>query len=189
MVVTLAPSQVAASTVQDLMARPSTCTTQAPHWLVSQPTCVPVSRRFSRTNCTSSVRGSTSALTALPLTVIDTCDGAGPCGPAACRRCLGRLPSCGKTCVASCLPAEQMRRGRFVIVLVLDYATDVAWAQSNRRFRRGRGTRPVMDRAGLRVLGEHARTPWCQAHGRSVRHDQSEHDHHPRRPTCRCTTQ
>ncbi len=72
MVVTLAPSQVAARTVQDLTARPSTCTTQAPHWLVSQPTCVPVSRWFSRMNCTSRVRGSTAAVTALPLTVIDT---------------------------------------------------------------------------------------------------------------------
>ena len=28
--------------VQDLALRPSTSTVQAPHWLVSQPTCVPV---------------------------------------------------------------------------------------------------------------------------------------------------
>ena len=41
-VVTLAPAAWPASTVHDFTARPSTCTTQAPHWLVSQPTCVPV---------------------------------------------------------------------------------------------------------------------------------------------------
>src|SRR5690606_36059456 len=41
-------------------------------WDVSQPTCVPVSRRFSRRNCTSRVRASTSPLTGLPLTVMDT---------------------------------------------------------------------------------------------------------------------
>ena len=29
---------------------PSTCTTQAPHWLVSQPTCVPVRPSFSRSS-------------------------------------------------------------------------------------------------------------------------------------------
>src|SRR5262249_8703651 len=51
-----------------------TCTTQAPHWDVSQPTCVPVSRRFSRRNCTRSVRGSTSPVTALPFTVSATAD-------------------------------------------------------------------------------------------------------------------
>src|SRR5262245_3113766 len=69
---TLAPSQDAASVVHDLMARPSTWTTQAPHWLVSQPTCVPVSRRFSRRNCTKSVLASMSALTGLPFTVMLT---------------------------------------------------------------------------------------------------------------------
>src|SRR3982075_1178486 len=69
MVVTLAPSQEAASTVHDFTARPSRCTTQAPHWLVSQPTCVPVSRKFSRRNCTSRVLGSISAAAALPFTV------------------------------------------------------------------------------------------------------------------------
>src|SRR5438105_8348160 len=39
---------------------------------VSQPTWVPVRRRCSRRNCTRSVRGSTSAVTALPFTVIAT---------------------------------------------------------------------------------------------------------------------
>src|SRR5262244_2041431 len=74
MVVTFAPSICHANTVQDLTALPFTCTTQAPHWDVSQPTCVPVSRRFSRRNCTRSVRGSTSPVTALPLTVSATAD-------------------------------------------------------------------------------------------------------------------
>ena len=42
MVVTLEPAACPASMVQDFTARPSTWTTQAPHWLVSQPTWVPV---------------------------------------------------------------------------------------------------------------------------------------------------
>ena len=58
--------------VQDLALRPSTSTVQAPHWLVSQPTCVPVRLRFSLRKWTSSVRGSTSAVRTLPLTVTDT---------------------------------------------------------------------------------------------------------------------
>src|SRR5262249_60869585 len=72
MVVTLEPSQEAASTVQYFAALPSRCTTQAPHWLVSQPTWVPVRRRFSRRNCTSRVRGSTLAVTGLPFTIKET---------------------------------------------------------------------------------------------------------------------
>src|SRR5690606_8933788 len=68
-VVTCAPSQAIASVVQLFTALPSIWTTQAPHWLVSQPTCVPVSRRFSRRNCTSNVRPSTSPETDLPFTV------------------------------------------------------------------------------------------------------------------------
>src|SRR3954465_15851202 len=63
------PSAITASVVQDFTALPSTCTTQAPHWEVSQPTWVPVSRRFSRRNWTSSARGSTLALTGLPFTI------------------------------------------------------------------------------------------------------------------------
>src|SRR5262249_24792534 len=72
MVVTLAPSTCQAKTVQDFTALPSTCTTQAPHCEVSQPTWVPVSRRCSRRYCTRSVRGSTSSVTALPFTVRET---------------------------------------------------------------------------------------------------------------------
>src|SRR5271170_3877851 len=63
------PSACSANKVQDLTASPSTCTTQAPHWLVSQPTWVPVSPRCSRSNCTKRVRPSTVAETGLPFTV------------------------------------------------------------------------------------------------------------------------
>src|SRR6476659_4866881 len=42
--------------------------TQAPHWLVSQPMCVPVKPRLSRRKLTSSRRGSTSAAYSTPLT-------------------------------------------------------------------------------------------------------------------------
>src|ERR1700720_4559553 len=69
MVLTSCPSAMTTSVVQDLTALPSRCTTQAPHCEVSQPTWVPVSRRFSRRNCTSSVLGSTLALTGLPFTI------------------------------------------------------------------------------------------------------------------------
>src|SRR5690348_7103171 len=69
MVLTSWPSAITASVVQDFTALPSRCTTQAPHCEVSQPTWVPVNRRFSRRNCTSSVRGSTLAVTGLPFTI------------------------------------------------------------------------------------------------------------------------
>ena len=41
-----APSACRASTVQDFTASPLISTVQAPHCVVSQPTCVPVSRRL-----------------------------------------------------------------------------------------------------------------------------------------------
>src|SRR3954452_17280414 len=69
MVLTSCPSAMTARVVQDFTALPSRCTTQAPHCEVSQPTWVPVSLKFSRRNCTSSVRGSTLALTGLPFTI------------------------------------------------------------------------------------------------------------------------
>ena len=47
-------------------------TVQAPHWLVSQPTCAPVRRSCSRRKWTRSRRGSTSPLRTLPLTVMET---------------------------------------------------------------------------------------------------------------------
>src|SRR6516164_5153516 len=74
MVSTSAPSICQTNTVHAFTALPLMCTTQAPHCDVSQPTWVPVSRRFSRRNCTSSVRGSTSPVTALPFTVSATAD-------------------------------------------------------------------------------------------------------------------
>ena len=61
-VVTVEPSAWTAKTVQDLALRPSMSTVQAPHWLVSQPTCVPVRLRCSRRKWTRSRRGSTSRL-------------------------------------------------------------------------------------------------------------------------------
>src|SRR6204780_748899 len=70
--ITLAPSACTASMVQLLTLSPLTMTTQAPHWLVSQPTWVPVSPRISRRNWTSKVRGSTVPDTFLPFTVMDT---------------------------------------------------------------------------------------------------------------------
>ena len=73
MVVTSAPCACTASMAQDLTARPFTCTVQAPHWLVSQPTWVPVSIRCSRSAWTSRVLGGTSTLAARPLTVYWTC--------------------------------------------------------------------------------------------------------------------
>src|SRR3954466_283387 len=72
MVRTFLPSASQANIVQAFTALPSRCTTQAPHWDVSHPTCVPVSRRPSRRYWTSKVRGSASAVTALPFTVIET---------------------------------------------------------------------------------------------------------------------
>src|SRR4051795_11048862 len=69
MVLTSWPSAMTASVVHDFTALPSRCTTQAPHCEVSQPTWVPVSRRFSRSNWTSRVRGSTLAFTGLPFTI------------------------------------------------------------------------------------------------------------------------
>src|SRR4029077_13815487 len=69
MVLTSWPSAITASVVQDFTAVPSRCTTYAPHCEVSQPTWVPVSRRFSRRSWTRRVRGSTLALTGLPFTI------------------------------------------------------------------------------------------------------------------------
>src|SRR6185369_17597484 len=71
-VVTLPPSACTARMVHDLIDLPSTWTTQAPHWLVSQPTCVPVRPRCSRRNWTNRVRASTLPETVLPLTVMAT---------------------------------------------------------------------------------------------------------------------
>src|SRR5215813_11777465 len=72
MVVIAAPSHWRASMVHDLIARPLTCTTHAPHWVVSQPTCVPVRLSFSRRNSTSIIGSSTAPRTACPFRTVDT---------------------------------------------------------------------------------------------------------------------
>jgi hypothetical protein len=58
MVVTEAPSACTARQVHDFTATPSRSTVHDPHWLVSQPTFVPVRPRKSRSQWTSSSRGS-----------------------------------------------------------------------------------------------------------------------------------
>src|SRR4029077_9607206 len=68
-VLTLRPSACTASTVHDFTGSPSRCTVHTPQCEVSQPTCVPVRRRFSRRKCTSSSRDSTSASRTAPFTV------------------------------------------------------------------------------------------------------------------------
>src|SRR6267378_5097646 len=70
MVVTDRPSTCTANSEQDFTAWPSSRTVHAPHWLVSQPTCVPVSPSSSRRKWTSNIRGSTSRVAAAPFTWI-----------------------------------------------------------------------------------------------------------------------
>ena len=72
MVVICAPSAWTASRVQDFTARPFRSIVQAPHWLVSQPTWVPVRPASSLMKCTRSIRGSTSWELLTPLIVIVT---------------------------------------------------------------------------------------------------------------------
>src|SRR5687767_14003789 len=68
MVLTLRPSTWTANSVHDLTGRLSSSTVQAPHWLVSQPTCVPVRPSSSRRKYTSRSRGSTSRRYVVPFT-------------------------------------------------------------------------------------------------------------------------
>ena len=75
------PSAWTAKMVHDLALRPSTSTVHAPHWLVSQPTWVPVKFNCSRRKWTSSIRGSTCAVRRLPFTVMDTRVIVAPRGP------------------------------------------------------------------------------------------------------------
>src|ERR1700733_3845066 len=72
MVVMLEPWACTANTVQLFTDMPSRSTVQAPQWVVSQPIWVPVSERFSRMKCTSSVRGSTRPSTSAPFTFMVT---------------------------------------------------------------------------------------------------------------------
>ena len=71
-VMSCAPSACMASRLQLFTARPFMWIVHAPHWAVSHPTWVPVRRRLLRMNSTRSVRSSTSPVTALPFTVMDT---------------------------------------------------------------------------------------------------------------------
>src|SRR6266851_5739107 len=66
------PSACTANMVQDFTARPFISTVQAPQYVVSQPTCVPVRSHASRRNSTSNMRGSTSRAYGLPFTLIWT---------------------------------------------------------------------------------------------------------------------
>src|SRR3979411_1563931 len=63
------PSACTANIVQDFTARPFISTLQAPQYVVSQPTCVPVRSHASRRNSTSNMRGSTSRSYDLPFTL------------------------------------------------------------------------------------------------------------------------
>src|SRR5258708_396500 len=69
MVVTARPSACTAKSEHDFTAAPSSRTVHAPHWLVSQPTCVPVSPSTSRRKWTRSNRGSTFWVSLCPLTL------------------------------------------------------------------------------------------------------------------------
>src|SRR6267143_1272877 len=62
------PPAIGANSVQDFVVRPFSRTVQAPQYVVSQPICVPVRLKCSRSNSTSRVRGSTSASRGSPLT-------------------------------------------------------------------------------------------------------------------------
>ena len=72
MVVISEPWACTANMVQLFTDMPSRSTVQAPQWVVSQPIWVPVSCRFSRMKCTSSVRGSTRPSTSAPFTFMVT---------------------------------------------------------------------------------------------------------------------
>src|SRR6266853_2471661 len=66
------PSACTANIVHDFTASPFISTVQAPQYVVSQPTCVPVRSQFSRRNSTSNKRASTSREYGLPFTLIWT---------------------------------------------------------------------------------------------------------------------
>ncbi len=69
MVVTVAPSMLAASTRQELARRPSTRTVQAPHWPWSQPFLVPVNPSRWRSRSSSVVQASIARSRLTPLMV------------------------------------------------------------------------------------------------------------------------
>jgi len=67
MVVTVLPATADSGVTQERVARPSTCTVQAPHWAMPQPNLVPVMPNCSRMTHRSGMSGSTSTVEALPL--------------------------------------------------------------------------------------------------------------------------
>jgi len=71
MVVIWAPLAWTANMEHDLTASPFMRMVQQPHWLVSQPTCVPVSFKLSRKTSASKARSSTSTLWTCPLIFSD----------------------------------------------------------------------------------------------------------------------
>ena len=73
-VVTLAPSAWTASIVQLFTAWPSTWTVHAPHWLVSQPTWVPVRPRSSRMHLDQEASGFDVELPVLAVDLSATCN-------------------------------------------------------------------------------------------------------------------
>src|ERR1700675_2159170 len=66
------PSACTVNIVQDFTARPFISTVQAPQYVVSHPTCVPVRSHASRRNSTSNMRGSTSRAYCLRFTLMLT---------------------------------------------------------------------------------------------------------------------
>src|SRR5476649_2459204 len=69
MVVIAAPSTRLTGVMHDRVARPSTCTVQAPHIPMPQPNLVPVRLAVSRITHSSGVSSGTSADIGLPLSV------------------------------------------------------------------------------------------------------------------------
>src|SRR6516225_5447736 len=69
MVVTLAPATEPTGVMQDLVARPSTCTVHAPHWPMPQPNLVPVRPSSSRMTQSSGESSGLRAVTVRPLSL------------------------------------------------------------------------------------------------------------------------
>src|SRR5919109_5161098 len=100
-VVTSAPSAWTASTVQLFTASPFRWTVQAPQFVVSQPTCVPVSPSSSRSQWTRRRRASTSACRRSPLTVTSTWSVALIQTPSRSRSRLRRRSQCAGYCATA----------------------------------------------------------------------------------------
>jgi len=100
-------------TVHDFTGWPSSSTVHAPQWVVSQPMCVPVSRKLSRKRCTRRRRDSTSASRAAPFTVTVILVRAHVTDlPRAGLPASGRAPPAPAPCRACTRPSPAVRRGR-----------------------------------------------------------------------------